>query len=198
MIITYLGKQFFKIQQGETVLAFNPNNSTSRSSADIVFVTTNHPDYNAIKNFSFGEKKTLIIKGPGDYETKDISIKGIMSHVEISGKKYINTSYIFSLDGIKVVFLGALSDPEITKEIFETIDSTDILFISLASMDLKTSLKTINSLEPKIVIPMDYDPASLKAFLKENGEEKKEAIVKLTLKRKDLEGKDEEIVVLNY
>ena len=43
---------------------------------------------------------------------------------------------------------------------------------------------------------MDYDNGSLKAFLKEVGEEKAEVVDKLTLKRKDLEGKEGEVVVL--
>ena len=37
---------------------------------------------------------------------------------------------------------------------------------------------------------MDYDEVSLKAFLKEVDAEKSEFIDKLTLKRKDLEGKE--------
>ena len=51
-------------------------------------------------------------------------------------------------------------------------------------------------LEPKLVIPMDYDSASLKSFLKELGEEKAEVVEKLTLKRKDLDGKEGEVIVL--
>ena len=52
MIITYFGKQFFKIQQGEMILAFNPVSKSSKTGifahfgADIAFITSNHPDYN--------------------------------------------------------------------------------------------------------------------------------------------------------
>ena len=44
---------------------------------------------------------------------------------------------------------------------------------------------------------MDYDNASLKSFLKESGEEKAEVVEKLTLKLKDLENKEGEVVVLS-
>ena len=47
-----------------------------------------------------------------------------------------------------------------------------------------------------MIIPMDYDDSSLKLFLKEAGEEKAEVVDKLTLKLKDLEGKEGEVVVL--
>ncbi len=63
-------------------------------------------------------------------------------------------------------------------------------------MDAKASAKLVASLEPKMVIPMDYDEVSLKAFLKETGEEKAEVVDKLTLKQKDLENKEGEVVVM--
>ncbi len=43
---------------------------------------------------------------------------------------------------------------------------------------------------------MDFDATSLKAFLKEMGQEKAETVEKLTLKRKDLDGKEGEVIVL--
>ena len=54
----------------------------------------------------------------------------------------------------------------------------------------------VSSLEPKMIIPMDYDASSLKAFLKELGEEKADTVEKLTLKKKDLDNKEGEVVVL--
>ena len=55
-------------------------------------------------------------------------------------------------------------------------------------------------IEPKIVIPVHYgevgDKQALKIFLKESDSEDVKAIEKLTLKKKDLEGKDGEVIVL--
>ena len=205
MIITYFGKQFFKIQQGEMVLAFNPVSKSSKSGisakfgADIALITTNHLDYNGVEQLSHGDRVPFAISGPGDYEVKEIFVKGVMSNSELSGKKYINTIYSLSVDNISIVFLGALSDSEISKEAREAIDGPDILFVPVGGkglLDAKSSAKLASSLEPKMIIPMDYDSASLKSFLKEIGEEKAEVVDKLTLKRKDLEGKEGEVVVL--
>lgn len=205
MIITYFGKQFFKIQQGETVLSFNPVSKSSKSGinthfgADIALSTTNHPDYNGLDQLSHGGRTPFIITGPGDYEIKEIFIKGVLSDALIAGKKYINTIYIFPVDNINIVFLGTLSDPEISKEAREAINNPDILFIPVGGkglLDAKFAAKLASSLEPKMIIPMDYDDISLKAFLKETGEEKAEVLDKLTLKLKDLEGKEGEVVVL--
>lgn len=113
MIITYFGEQFFKIGQGEMVLAFNPVSKTAKSSvsahfgSDIAFVTTNHSLFNGVEQLSHGERMPFIISGPGDYEVKDVFVKGVMSKAIIFGKDYINTIYSFTLDNIKIAFLGA-------------------------------------------------------------------------------------------
>jgi L-ascorbate metabolism protein UlaG (beta-lactamase superfamily) len=211
MIITYFGKQFFKIQQGETVLSFNPVSKSSKTGinahfgADIALVTTNHPDYNGLEQLSHGDRTPFSINGPGDYEVKEIFIKGILSDAFIADKKYINTIYIFSLDNINIVFLGALTNMEISKEALEAIGSPDILFVPVGGkssangaslLDAKSASKFALSLEPKLIIPMDFEGSSLKLFLKEAGEEKAEVVDKLTLKSKDLEGKEGEVIVL--
>jgi len=205
MIITYFGKQFFKIGQGEMVLAFNPVSKSSKTGingkfgADIALVTTNHPDYNGLEQLSHGERVPFAVTGPGDYEVKDIFIKGLLSSALIGDKKYINTIYSLSVDSIDLLFLGALSDGEISKDTREGISSPDILFIPVGGgsvLDAKSAAKLASSFEPKLIIPMDYDAVSLKAFLKELGEEKAQVVDKLTLKRKDLEGKEGEVIVV--
>ncbi len=205
MIITYNGLQFFKIQQGEMVLAFNPVSKESKSGivakfgADISFVTTNHPDYNGLDQVSHGERTPFAIKGPGDYEVKEIFVKGSLSNAVLGDKKYVNTIYSMTVDNINIVFLGALSDTDLSKEAREAIDGPDILFVPVGGkgmLEPKDAAKLAASLEPKLIIPMNYDDATLKAFLKESGAEKAEVVEKLTLKRKDLEGKEGEVIVL--
>jgi L-ascorbate metabolism protein UlaG (beta-lactamase superfamily) len=123
----------------------------------------------------------------------------------IANKKYINTIYVFSLDDINIVFMGALSNAEFSKESREAINSPDILFVPVGGkgsangtsmLDAKDAAKLASSLEPKLIIPMDYDEGSLKVFLKELGEEKAEVVDKLTLKKKDLDNKEGEVIVL--
>jgi L-ascorbate metabolism protein UlaG (beta-lactamase superfamily) len=205
MIITYFGKQFFKIQQGEMVIAFNPVSKSSKTSitahfgTDIALVTTNHPDYNGIEQLSHGERAPFVVSGPGDYEVKEVFIKGVLSEAIIDTKKYINTIYLFSVDDINIAFLGALSNAEFSKESREAINSPDIVFIPIGGkgmLDAKSAAKLASSLEPKLIIPMDYDESTLKAFLKELGEEKAETVEKLTLKKKDLDNKEGEVIVL--
>ncbi len=170
----------------------------SRFGADIALVSVNHKDFNGAELLTHGDTKPFVISGPGDYEVKDIFINGVGIEAVIDGKKYINTIYSLTSADIKLTFLGALSS-DIPANLRETIQAPDILFVPVGDGNLlspKNAYKLAVSLEPKIIIPMDYDANSLKQFLKEGGEEKITPIEKLTIKKKDLEGKDAEIVVL--
>ncbi|MCU0660429.1 MAG: MBL fold metallo-hydrolase [Candidatus Pacebacteria bacterium] len=219
MIITYLGKQFFKIQQGDTVLAFNPigkgskAGTVSRFGADIALSTTNHPDYNGVENLSHGDTQPFVVSGPGDYEIKGVFVRGFLSESIIDGKKFINTIYSVLFEGMNMCFLGALSEEKLSSEVREAIGNPDILFVPISDASQQAgegvltpaaAYKLAVSLEPKIIIPMEYLSADsvkstspvLKVFLKEAGEETVQPLEKLTLKKKDLEGKDGEVVVL--
>lgn len=207
MIITYFGKQFFKIGQGNLVVAFNPISKDSKSSeklsrfgSDIALSTTNHPDYNGFDMVSHGDTVPFEVKGPGDYEIKDIFIKGIMTESTVDSKKYINTIYSMTIENISLCFLGAISQAKLNAEISEEIDSPDILFVPIGNSDLlnpSEAYKLAVSLEPKIIIPMDYDEKTLKSFLKEGGQDKIIPIDKLTIKAKELMGRQGEIIVLS-
>lgn len=194
------------------VIAMNPISKDSKSGAkvsrfgaDIVFSTTNHPDYNGVETVTYGEKEPFAITGPGDYEVKDVFVRGLISDAEISGKKYINTIYSFTIDGINICFLGALSNEKLLAEAREAIGNVDVLFVPIGGegmVDAHIAYKVATSLEPGIIIPMDYGDDqkkdALKIFLKEGGEEKSDPQEKLTLKKKDLDGKDGDIVVLKF
>ncbi len=217
MIITYFGKQFFKIQQGDLVLAINPISKDSKSGikvsrfgANIALSTTNHPDYNGLENVSHGETVPFEISGPGDYEVQGIFIKGVLSETQIdglptgqAGKKFINTIYSFSVDNISICFFGPINGDKISTESREKIDPPDIVFVPISGDDTLSSAeayKLATSFDAKIIIPMDFENGdkNIKAFLKEGGQEGEKAIDKLTIKQKELLDKEGEIIVLQY
>lgn len=203
MIITYQGLESFRISHGDLVLAFNPVSKDSKLKtksfgSDITLITTNHPDTNGADQTSRGDKESFIIRGPGEYEVKDVFIKGFLSESKYGGDK-LNTVYLATFEGMNLCFLGALSNPALSTEVLETLENVDILFTPIGGdevLDPAQAYKLAVSLEPAIIIPMHYTDASLKQFLKEGGDEKAEQLEKLVVKKKDLEGKKGEIVVL--
>lgn len=206
MVITYYGKQFFKITQGETTIAFNPiaksAGGATRFGADLVLSSIHSPAYNGLEQVTYGDREPFIIDGPGDYEAKGIFIKGAMSESDLGGKPHINTIFSLALDGMSVGFLGALSSRNLSTEAREVVGSPDILFVPIGGEGLLApddAYKLALSFEPTIIIPMDFGDMksdALKRFLKEGGQEDAEIVDKLTLKRKDLEGKNATIIVL--
>lgn len=206
MIITYMGKQCFKVTQGDLVIAFNPISKDSKYSgkvphfgANIALSTTNHSDYNGFDNVAHGDTVPFEISRPGDYEIKNIFIKGLLSETEIDGKKYINTIYSLTVDNISLCFLGALNQKKLDPTIRGEIESCDIVFVSVneSFLSVGEAFALANSFEPKIIIPMDYDEKTLKAFLKESGQDKVAPLDKLTIKAKELAGREAEVIVLS-
>ncbi len=207
MIITYLGGAFVKVQFGDTILAFNPISKdselkTSKFGADIVLSSINHPDMNGVDQVIFGEKKPFAISGPGEYEIKDVFIKGLPSQSNYGGENRINTIYTVTLESMNICFLGAMNTPELPKDTDEAIEEVDILFVPIGGngvLEPAQAYKLAISIEPKVIIPILYDGPkskdSLKAFLKEAGENPKPE-TKITLKKKDLDGKEAEVLVL--
>lgn len=178
MIITYNGLQAIKVQFGDTVLAFDMN----------VVEYTNRQD-----------KKSFKVAGPGEYEIGGVFIRGIPSKSNYGGKERTNTIYSVSLENMNLCFLGALSEANLTSEAISALDGIDILFVPIGGegvLSPSEAEKLSVSLEPSIIIPIHYEAESLKKFLKESGAEAVKAIDKLTVKKKDLEGKEGEIVVL--
>lgn len=205
MIISYQGAQSFKVQFGDTVLAFDPISKASKMKAgsfgaDIALISVNHHDMNGHEQASRGEKEAFVIKGPGEYEVKGIFVKGVPSVSSYGGEEKINTIYSVHLENMNICFLGALSNPTLSSDALEAIDNVDILFVPVGGegvLSPSDAYKCAVSLEPSIIIPMNYDEKTLKAFLKEAGQDGVKSIEKLTIKKKDLEGKEGEIVVLD-
>jgi L-ascorbate metabolism protein UlaG (beta-lactamase superfamily) len=208
MIITYFGAEFFKVQFGNTTIAFNPISKDSklkpsRFGADIVLNTTYHEDFNGYDQVTHGDKKPFIISGPGEYEVNDVFIKGLPSESKYGGKELINTIYTVSLENMNICFLGAINNSELKAETIEALDEIDILFVPIGGdgvLDSAKAYKLAVSLQPKIIIPMHYgdigEKDSLKVFLKEAGENQNPE-PKLTLKKKDLDGKEGDVVLLD-
>ena len=208
MIITHHGADFFKVSFGDTTIAVNPISKDSKIKStkfgsDITLVSLNSPEHNGVEQTSRGEKESFVIQGPGEYEVQGVFIKGFLSNSVYGGKEHINTIYTVALEGINLGFLGALSDEKLSAEAKEGLDGIDILFVPVGGdgvLDPAIAHKLAVAFEPKIIIPSHFaevgEKDALKKFLKESGEESVKPIDKLTIKKKDVEGKEGEVIVL--
>ncbi len=213
MVITHFGLEAFKIQFGDMVVALNPPSKESkfkntRFGSDIALVSLNDKDMNGVENVTFGDHAPFVVSGPGEYEIKGVFIKGFRSdsHYGVSASEKeprLNTIYSIALEGMNICFLGGLDSKDVPADTKEALDDIDILFVPIGGAGVlspATAYELAVKLEPRLIIPMHYngaDDKNLKIFLKEAGEEKIAPREKLTLKKKDLEGKEGEVAVLS-
>lgn len=203
MILTAHEGACIRAQVGDTTVVFGPVSKKSKDlkptnfGADVALIPLNHPDMNGAEEAGRGDKQPFVISGPGEYEVSGITASGFPAHSRYSAEDRINTVYALTLDDIAILYCGAL-EGDLPKEVLE-MDAPDILFVPIGGggiLDAAEAQKLAVKLEAKIVIPLLYDDKSLKQFLKEAGEEGVKSIEKLTIKRKDLIGKEGDVVVL--
>ena len=199
MVISFYGEGCFKIQSGDMVLLVDPINPSSgltqpRFKFDISLQTLS--SLASLENEGMGKKENdgFQIIGPGEYNIKDVDISGI-GLINGSSDKFIKSIFIVMIEGIKMCFLGHISEiPE--ADVLEKLEEIDILFIPAGGkpfIDQKLAVKLIKQIDPKIVAPSFYKipglkrPAEdLKIFIEEGGYKKAEQQEKLTIKKKDL------------
>ncbi|OGG44888.1 hypothetical protein A2673_03325 [Candidatus Kaiserbacteria bacterium RIFCSPHIGHO2_01_FULL_50_13] len=204
MILTYHGGACIRAQAGDTTLVLGPVSKKSSDykptnfGADVACVPLNHPDMNGVEEAARGEKIPFLIFGPGEYEVRGMTIAGFGSVSKWDGDGRINTIYTVSFDGLSILYLGAQGTAELPKDVLE-MDEPDVLIIPVGGKGTLTPAeahKVSVNLEAKIVIPILYDEKTLKQFLKEAGSETIKPVERLTIKLKDVAGKENEVVVL--
>lgn len=205
MIISYLGKEHIKIQQGDLTLSVNPPSKSSSFSgggkfgADIVISSVPHKDYNGIGEASYGDRVPFSVTGPGEYEVKDVEIIGAYTETTLDGEKFANTIYRMNIEGIIVVVTGPLSKDSFSSSLKEQIGTAHILILPLSGGEgygLAEAEKIVVALEPSIIIPVDYSESVLASFIKSSGSPV-EKLDKLTVKKKEVLEKNGVIVVLD-
>jgi len=147
------------------------------------------------------------IFAPGEYSAKGVAVLGFPSERDTEGgaKRGKNTIFLFETEELKLCFLGALG-AEPTPDTIEKLLGIDILFVPVGGEDTipaESIDELVRKIEPKTVIPMHYKIAGMagdmpdeKAFCKAIGNCPKETIARWNVKKKDLEGKAMEVVLL--
>lgn len=217
MLIQYYGQSCFKLTTkpggratDDIVIFFDPFDKECgirppQGQADVVFVSHDHHDHN---NVSAIKGEPVVINTPGEFAVKGINIVGLDSfHDSADGAdRGRSTIYILEVEELKICHLGDLGC-DLTGKQLEEIDGVDILFIPVGgkfTIDGKKATELIKKIEPSIVIPMHYKIPGLtididdeKKFCAEMGNCPSEKVAKFNIKKKDLEEKKMEVVLMN-
>jgi len=127
------------------------------------------------------------LAGPGEYEKNNAIINGISDNG--------NTIYAIRTEDINLGYLGRINHV-LTEDEAKQIGDVDILFLPLGengSADLKTALKNLSGVDPKVVIPMLYK--DLTEFKKSEGLTDGEMEI-FKIRKADLPEEERKIIIL--
>jgi L-ascorbate metabolism protein UlaG (beta-lactamase superfamily) len=208
MIIQKVGGHCFKLSAGPTTVALNPPDAKSKLKinkfgSDLVLVSLRNPDWDGAETATHGDKEPHIINGPGAYEVGDITISGFGTPSAYGKTEHEvgNTVYVFQMDGIRVLALGALATAKLPADLRAELDNIGIVLVPVGEgvLDPKVAHELMVSIEPKIIIPYGVGPdgdAAVKAFLKAEGETDVKPEEKLTVRAKEVAAMDGAVVLL--
>lgn len=211
MEIIYLGHASFLLRYKSVRVVCDPFGkevgfSLAKVKADIVTVSHEHDDHNQLSGV---EGEPMVVKGPGEYEIKEVSITGIQTFHDnkegaLRGK---NTIYTIDMAELRLGHLGDLGH-KLEEKHLSLMDGVDILMIPVGgvySLDPERAMEVVKQIGPSIVIPMHFKTrehdkkifgklATLEEFKKRTGMEVRRE-KKLMVKKLDLP-EEMEIVVL--
>jgi L-ascorbate metabolism protein UlaG (beta-lactamase superfamily) len=124
--------------------------------AHIVTISHEHPDHSETNI----KGNPTIVRDTSPQEVQGIKIHGVQLYHDESGGKERGTSIVFNMlvDDVHVVHLGDLGHA-LSPDDVKNIGDVDVLLIPVGgyfTIDAKAADDIINTLKPKIVIPMHY------------------------------------------
>ncbi len=199
MKISWCGETCFQITTSsddkEGVSIAIDEKEGKKSKADIVLNTR---EFNSMPQKKNGQ---FFISSWGEYESRGVFIQGVPSLTINKGKNII---FLIEAEGIRICHLGFFGEQDINEEQLEAIGRVDVLLVPIdgdKTINFKEAERIIAELEPKMVIPMAYNPKkkdTLNAFLKAMGEKEIASQEKLSVNKKSFSSESEktEIIIL--
>lgn len=200
MHISWLGGTTIKLQtkylESDVVVLIDPYKAPQGSSprsltADVVLLTRGSDELITLSGNPF------TLDTPGEIDSKGVLVTGVAGHSEN------NTMLRIDCEGVSMAHLGLITEP-LTSDQLEVLSGVDIVFIPVGNkkgFDVENATKTINSLEPRIVIPMafksdnDPDASSPDSFIRGLGLQVPIEEKKVIIKKKDLPEEETKVIL---
>jgi len=197
MDITWLGHACFRLRGRDVTVLTDPpdpksGHAISKTEASVVTISHDHPGHASLKSVG-GDP--VILRSPGEYEVKECLLTGLASfHDGERGKaRGKNTVFIIRLDNVVVGHLGDLGHAMEEAEL-EALGDVDVLFVPVSGPEVNLTAAlaadVVHQFEPKVVVPMSFDPAAKdgvhKRFLQEMGVKDVQPVPKLSVARANL------------
>ncbi|MCS7106913.1 MAG: MBL fold metallo-hydrolase [Acidilobaceae archaeon] len=166
MIIRWCGHSYFIIEAGVKV-AIDPHDGesigagmkTCREGADLVLVTHEHYDHNAVQ-VALKEGSVVIRQRAGEFSAKGVRVRGVRLFHDREGgaRRGATIAYVIEVEGVRVAHLGDVGHV-LDVEQRERIGRPDVLMVPVGgvyTIGPGEALQVIELLRPRIAIPMHY------------------------------------------
>jgi L-ascorbate metabolism protein UlaG (beta-lactamase superfamily) len=199
MDLTWLGHACFRMRGREGIVLSDPPDPKSghaipRTEAGLVTISHDHTGHASLKSVA-GEP--VVLRGPGEYEVREVLITGLGTfHDEDKGAaRGHNTVFAIRLDDLVICHLGDLGHALPAADL-ERLGDVDIVLVPISGAETNLSAakaaEIIHQLEPKVVVPMSYDPegqkkdSAFERLLHELGVKELTPVPKLSVTRSSL------------
>ena len=164
MKIQWLGHSAFRLEESTgTVVVTDPYDKgivgyeMPVTEADIVTVSHDHEDHNALSRVS-GDY--ILLNDIGAYEIEGVHIASLRSyHDKKNGaKRGENRVFTFGMDGVDICHMGDIGE-ECQLSFVEALGSVNVLLLPVGgkyTIDAEEAKEYVDRIMPDIVIPMHY------------------------------------------
>lgn len=166
MDIYFLGQTSVRLKGKKATIVIDCLNKKETGDA-VLFTKKNILDSSSYEIGNF----RVVIDGPGEYEVGNVGIVGIPINSILA--------YYIKIDGLTLLHLGTITKVLSDKDI-EKLSNADIVFVR------KEAVQLVTKLEPKIVVPIDFNEDTINLFLKEMGKEEIKPQTKLSITKEKL------------
>jgi L-ascorbate metabolism protein UlaG (beta-lactamase superfamily) len=208
MDITWLGHAATRARTRTAAVVMDPydrsvGGTMGRPDAHIVTISHDDPVRNGLAGVAPANGDPMVLNGPGEYEIRGVIVEGIPSTLAASAGDAAarkSTLFVFEADGLKWAHLGGMGTAPAAGLLDPLVD-VDIIIVPIAMPDTlppAEAARAIRPVEPRIVIPVGYDPAdqdALRAFVTALGAEPDAPVSRFTINRSP-SGDGTQVVVL--
>lgn len=193
--------------KGTTILA-DPIYSTKEGyiKTDILTVSHAHSDhYNQKLQNKMKDYARLSYFTSESFSVEDVSVIGVAaSHSSdpINESRPSNVIYVYELDGIRMAHMGDMGQDELTAEQIGKLGQLDIIFTVVTNetsfgFATEKGIKTIQQLNPRIVIPTHYTEDVIHETINALGIKECERVSELMISKDDLKDAPMRFILLD-
>ena len=164
MRVRWHGHSCFEFGDSDVTVVVDPHDGRSIGikppavTADVVLMTHNHYDHNAVRVVRGRHDDFLARNGP--FTVKGLSVEGLPTwHDAVEGaERGPNTMYLFEMDDISVCHcgdLGCMPDDDV----IDRIRNVDMLFVPTGetfTLTLDVLRMFLEEVNPNVIVPMHY------------------------------------------